>query len=104
MKQTLRLYVMDNPDTEDVLFRVVEQSHRGNDFGYFGSFVSRNGVELISAINPDVEFENNNTDQLKLYVWGSCRQTDNNVLVCSKETYERLDFAVREFNAVDLNL
>ena len=28
MKQTLRLYVMDNPDTEDVLFRVVEQSHR----------------------------------------------------------------------------
>lgn len=92
-KRHIELEVVDSADGF-VAFKIKEQTHRGDEFSYYGSmFVSSNEYVLESRNSPMVE-----ECYDRLFVLGSNAEDDNIVLTASLDFFEKIKAAVAEYN------
>lgn len=81
-----------------VIFKIVEQTHRGNEFCQQtapDTFKSSNGIELVSVSSPAWEGAN------RLYCCGFCSNKDNIEIVCTTSEFARISEAVNEYNTTN---
>ena len=81
-----------------VMFKIVEQTHRGNEFCQQtapDTFKASNGIELVSVSSPAWEGAN------RLYCCGFCSNKDNIEIVCTTSEFALISEAVNEYNSTD---
>ena len=81
-----------------VMFKIVEQTHRGNEFCQQtapDTFKASNGIELVSVSSPAWEGAN------RLYCCGFLSNKDSIEIVCTTSEFARISEAVNEYNITD---
>lgn len=81
-----------------VIFEIVEQTHRGNEFCQQtapDTFKASNGIELASISSPAWEGTN------RLYCCGICSNKDNLDIVCTTSEFAKICEAITEYNTTD---
>lgn len=81
-----------------VIFEIVEQTHRGNEFcqqTVSDTFKSSNGIELASISSPAWGGTN------RLYCCGTCSNKDNIDIVCTTSEFARISEAINEYNTTN---
>ena len=76
-------------------FQIYNQMFRGENFGSYCSFVSRDGFKLYSSAYPEVSAIENK----KIFVCGSSGNKDDYQLEANTETFNQFRRAVAEYNA-----
>lgn len=81
-----------------VIFKIVEQTHRGNEFCQQtapDTFKSSNGIELVSVSSPAWGGAN------RLYCCGFLSNKDSIEIVCTTAEFAKISEAVTEYNSTD---
>ena len=81
-----------------VMFKIVEQTHRGNEFCQQtapDTFKASNGIELVSVSSPAWEGAN------RLYCCGFLSDKDSIEIVCTTSEFAKISEAVSEYNITD---
>lgn len=81
-----------------VMFKIVEQTHRGNEFCQQtapDTFKASNGIELASVSSPAWGGAN------RLYCCGFLSNKDSIEIVCTTSEFARISEAVNEYNITD---
>lgn len=81
-----------------VIFKIVEQTHRGNEFCQQtapDTFKASNGIELASVSSPAWGGAN------RLYCCGFLSNKDSIEIVCTTSEFARISEAVNEYNITD---
>lgn len=81
-----------------VIFEIVEQTHRGNEFCQQtapDTFKASNGIELASISSPAWEGTN------RLYCCGICSNKDNLDIVCTTSEFAKISEAINEYNTTN---
>jgi len=84
-------------DCEDIKqFRVTAQTHRGRNFGVSGSavFMASNGIALGSNVCPEIYGD-------RVWLQGWRKNRDDYELLVKPELFERIVFAINEYNLFD---
>lgn len=84
----------------DVVFRIVEQTHR-EDFhpeGEEEEFRASNGYQLLSSSQPQWDTHTN-----KFYVRGADKYMDQSLCVADEGDWDEIQIAVKEYNAWVIN-
>ena len=84
---------------DKVTFRIVEQTHRGENFSQqtaTDTFKAANGIKLGSRNIPDWTFGSSS-----LFCRGFSADKDNIEIVCTASEFARISEAVSEYNATD---
>lgn len=98
MKKTLKLNVAANPADhfQTVKVSVIEQSHRGGNFGAAStSFIASNGVRITSLGYPSISIDAFRTE---LYVRGDGTAADNREILVPVAKLPAIEAAVAEYN------
>ena len=94
VRKVLKIQIVSSPSrsTDTYSFRIVEQSHRGSEFGdgvpYFSA---SNGIELTSSGHPEIGYQT-------LYVRGSSWNEDNKTVKADGALFRRIQAAIQEYN------
>ena len=81
-----------------VIFKIVEQTHRGNEFCQQtapDTFKASNGIELASVSSPAWRGAN------RLYCCGFLSNKDSIEIVCTTAEFAKISEAVTEYNSTD---
>ena len=101
MKKTLKIEVVSR--TKGIVtFRIAEQSHREEGFGVGGArFTASNNIDLFSACGPDWSALNLHGGNPLLFVRGSVRMCDSDIITATPASFKRIEKAIAEYNAFE---
>jgi len=94
MKKILKIKSISAPSKiyKYITFQIIEQSHRGSNFGDESSdFSASNGIVLASSLFPQIGYT-------AFYVRGTNHDEDDKILKTTSKTFERIQFAIQEYN------
>lgn len=101
MKKTLKIEIVKRTKRV-VTFQITEQSHRREAFGVGGArFMASNNIDLFSACGPDWSAFNLHGDIPLLYVRGSDRMYDSDIITATPASFKRIEKAIAEYNAFE---
>jgi len=84
------------PMDDKVSFKIVEQTHRCNDFGNGDiTFRTSRGINLSSVLCPAISLSSPRV----FYCRGNDISSDHNIVLTIPEIWEKIKVAVREYNA-----
>lgn len=100
MKRVLKIEVVSKTD-DLVTFKIVEQSHRGMEFGGFEQwnfFTASNGFTLLSCASGPRNWFNNT---LRVRGVLGYEAEDENYIATNPETFKMIEEAIAEYNKQD---
>ena len=102
MRKHIKITAQVVPNFTKVLFKVLEQTNKGRDFGDVRSldsrkFVASNGIVLASNSHPARDTDEKNV----IWLRGSKVKSNDSAVECTKAEWEKIVAAVKEYNAFD---
>lgn len=102
MKKHIKVKYIEIPEMQIVVLQVIEQTHRGKDFGNSRCYYTApNGVTLYSVCQPEVIIKSPDGCVCHLYVRGTAISHDNAPIPVPIEYWDCIKRAIRSYNEED---